>query len=349
MKDIKIYPGSSLMSAMKKLNKTAEKCLLVTNKENTLLGTLTDGDIRRAILKGANINEKFDDYYCKDPDVLIDGQFTKEEAGQIMSSRKHDLLPIVNSGGELVNYIIWEELVFNAKVKQKEKLSNPVVIMAGGKGTRLEPFTKVLPKPLIPIHDKTVLEHIIEKFFNNGCREFFITVNYKSKIIKAYFEELETDYSVNFVEEHEPLGTASSLQYLKGTITEPLLVTNCDVVVDIDYRDLIRIHNKYNHDITIVVSMKKYIIPYGTCVLDAKGHLQSLNEKPEYDFLINIGLYVINAELLKTIPEKQVYHITDLIADARENGGEIGVYPIDDDNWIDVGQWAEYQKAIEKL
>ena len=127
------------------------------------------------------------------------------------------------------------------------------------------------------------------------------------------------------------------------------MVTNCDIIIETDYFDLYEFHNKNNYDITLVASMKNYIIPYGTCELNSEGNLQYINEKPEYDFLVNTGLYVLNTDVLQLIPGNQLYHITHLIEDAQKNGKRIGVYPIDDEAWIDVGQWAEYQKTVNQL
>ena len=127
------------------------------------------------------------------------------------------------------------------------------------------------------------------------------------------------------------------------------MVSNCDIIIKADYPDLYKFHKKNNYDITLVASMKNYIIPYGTCELNSKGHLKSINEKPEYDFLVNTGLYIIESDVLQLIPNNKFYHITHLINDAMKNGKKIGVYPIDDEAWIDVGQWAEYQKVVGKL
>ncbi len=221
--------------------------------------------------------------------------------------------------------------------------------MAGGRGTRLEPFTKVLPKPLIPIHEKPVIEHIIERFTTVGISNFILTVNYKARIMKAFFEELQSDYSVDFIDEVEPLGTAGSLKFLGNRIDRPFIVTNCDIIVRGDYADIYDFHVKNKYDITLVASMKNFTLPYGTCELNGKGNLKIIHERPEYDFLINTGLYVVNPEVLKLIPENKQYHFTELIRDAKDQRKLIGVYPIDDESWIDVGQWAEYQKAVERL
>lgn len=349
MKNLIILPDITIKHALKKLSQTGEKCLVVADQNNTLLGTLSDGDLRKAILKGAGVGGSIVDIYQPKPTVLVRDKYKLEQAKELFIKYKFDLIPIVDEKGKVIDVLVWEEVFKNGEKKQRTYLDAPVVIMAGGKGTRLEPFTKVLPKPLVPIHEKPVIEHIIEKFTAVGVREFYLTVNYKSRILKAFFEELNPDYSVSFVEEPKPLGTAGSLEFLEGKFDKPFLVTNCDIIIDADYSDLYAFHRKKEYDITLVASIKNYIIPYGTCELNSDGHLNHIKEKPEYNFLVNTGLYILNQEVLELIPKGKVYHMNNLIEDAKNHGMKVGVYPINEDLWIDVGQWAEYKKAIEKL
>ena len=348
MKDITVKLDITIRQAMKALDKTAEKCLLVIDENNLLLGTLTDGDLRRSILAGAQFSEDISECYHKRPITLVEGHFKIEEAKQLLREKKLDIIPVIDDEGTLIEYLTWGSL--DDVQKPARSLQDvPVVIMAGGKGARLEPFTKVLPKPLVPIQEKPIIEHIIERFTDITCSEFYLSVNYKGRILKAYFEELQPDYNVTFVDENEPLGTAGSLQLLMGKFDKPFFVTNCDIIVKADCVSLYEFHQKGGYDITLVASTKEYIIPYGTCELNGDGHLSHINEKPHYDFLINTGLYVLNPNMLKLIPENKFYHITHLIEDAKNQGKKVGVFPIDDEAWIDVGQWAEYQKAVKQL
>jgi len=348
MKNITVQPSFTIRQAMKILDKTAEKCLLVIDENNKLLGTLTDGDLRRSILRGVNFSEDISNSYKNNPIVFVQNQYTSDEAKRILRDKKIDLIPIVDEEYKVVDYITWSNI--NGGKQNKKALDDvSVVIMAGGKGTRMEPFTKVLPKPLVPIHEKTIIEHIIERFTDMSCSDFHLTVNYKGKILKAYFEELKPDYSVSFVDENKPLGTAGSLQYLKGKFDKPFFVTNCDIIIKADYVNLYEFHQKGGYDITLVASAKEYIIPYGTCELNGDGHLSHINEKPKYDFLINTGLYILNPDVLSIIPKNKFYHITHMIEDLKNAGKTIGVFPIDDDAWIDIGQWAEYKKAVEQF
>ncbi|SVE17483.1 uncharacterized protein METZ01_LOCUS470337, partial [marine metagenome] len=211
MKDISIQFNITIRQAMKALDKTAEKCLLVVNENKKLLGTLTDGDLRRSILGGTNFSENISDSYNSKPTVLIKNKYSTEEAKQLLQDLKLDLIPVVDENHLVVDFITWFGL--GGESQPKKLLGDvPVVIMAGGRGTRLEPFTMVLPKPLVPVHEKPIIEHIIERFIALGCKEFYLTVNYKGRILKAYFEELQPNYSVSFIDETEPSGTAGSLK-----------------------------------------------------------------------------------------------------------------------------------------
>jgi len=349
MKEITVEPDITIRQAMKKLSQYGKKCLVIVDETNTLLGTLSDGDLRKAILDGSDMTNSIHNIFQSKPTVLIGGKYKHDEAKKLFTKNMFDLIPVVDDEGKLINVLHWETVLNNGKKMQKEELHVPVVIMAGGKGTRMEPFTKVLPKPLVPIHDKPIIEHIIERFTDIACSEFYLTVNYKGKILKAYFEELQPNYDVAFVDEKEPLGTAGSLQYLNGKFDKPFFVTNCDIIIKADCASLYEFHQKNNYDITLVASAKEYIIPYGTCELNGDGHLSHINEKPKYDFLINTGLYVLNPDVLNFIPKDTFYHITHLIEDLKNSGKKVGVFPVDDDDWIDIGQWVEYQKAIDKF
>lgn len=349
MKNMTILPDSNIKQAMKKLSKSGEKCLIVVDETNLILGTLSNGDLRKAILAGSGISDSIIGIYQSKPVVLVKGQYNLEEAKRLLLNNKFDLIPVLDRQGKVVDALVWDEIFTDTHKKVYKKLNVPVIIMAGGKGTRLEPFTKVLPKPLVPIHEKPVIEHIMDRFTDVGINRFIVTINYKARIMRAFFEELNPDFSVDVVEEKEPLGTAGCLNLLKSKFDEPIIVTNSDVIIKIDYKDLYEFHKDNKYDLTLVASMKNFSIPYGTCELNGEGNLNDINEKPEFDFLVNTGLYVLNPDLINLIPRNTLYHMTQLIKDSKKNGKRVGVYPIDDECWIDVGQWAEYQKAVELL
>tara|TARA_B100000315_G_C14580895_1_gene590417 strand:- start:1880 stop:2923 length:1044 start_codon:yes stop_codon:yes gene_type:complete len=337
----------SIRNALKAMHIAGKKCLIVAKDDKTLLGTLSDGDLRKEILKNTSLDQSIEGVYNANPTYFLKNKYTLTEAKDILINQRFDFIPIVNNKKIIIDVLYWEK-VFEIGDNKFDKLSCPVVIMAGGRGTRLDPFTKVLPKALIPVNEKTIIEHIIERFTDFGCDNFYLTVNYKSRILKAFFEELNPNYQVHFVEEDDPLGTAGSLRLLNGKFDQPFLVSNCDIIINID-TSLYEYHLKNGYDITVVASTKEYIIPYGTCELNDDGCLSHINEKPKYDFLINTGLYIINPDILTLIPKDKFYHITHLIEDAKINGKKVGVFPVDEEAWIDVGQWAEYEKAVKKI
>ena len=224
-----------------------------------------------------------------------------------------------------------------------------MVIMAGGKGTRLDPFTRILPKPLIPIGDKAIIDIIMDKFADQGIKEFYVSINTKAHMIKSYFKEVNTKYSISYIEEEEPLGTAGSLKFLEGRIKGSVLVSNCDIIVDCDYAEVVDFHRNNGYDVTIVGSYRHFTIPYGICEIEKNGLLKDLKEKPEYDFLVNTGMTVLGKKTLGLIPAGEKFHITDLITRVRENRGKVGVFPINEKSWIDVGHWEEYHKSVKLL
>ena len=347
-KNLLIKPSASIKKALRQLSKSGKRCLLVVDKKTKLLGTITDGDVRRVILKGKLLKDNINNIYEKNPIYLIRGKYSLSQTKDLFLKEGVDIIPIIDDSKKVVDLVIFTDL-FKKNNNQQKKFTKSLVIMAGGKGARLEPFTNVLPKPLVPINEKPVIEHIIEKFLENKVSNFIITLNYKSKILKAFFQEMKPKFNVSFIDEPKPLGTAGALSLLGGKIKKPFLVTNCDVIINVNTDDLLNFHVTNNNDLTLVASAKEYVIPYGTCKLTKKGYLQNILEKPKFDFLVSIGLYVINPNLIRLIPKNKTFNMIDLIQLAKRKKKQIGVYPIDDESWIDVGQWSEYRKAVDRL
>lgn len=347
--DLFIHKSVSIVEAMKQLDKTAKKILFVVDDDNLYLGTLTDGDIRRFIIKTGKLEGTAFDA-CNKNSYYVRTGYNKNEVLEEMKKKDFKYVPVLDDKGHIIEVLINEERDLGVKIKSLEKINIPVVIMAGGFGTRLEPFTKVLPKPLIPIHDKTVLEIIIEKFIEYGIDQIWLSVNYKAHIIKSYLTELNLPCNINYIQEDKPLGTIGSLYLLKGKLkSDQFILTNCDTIIDVDLIDLLRFHKNMNNDITIVSSAINYKIPYGVCRISSEGLLDDIEEKPNFNFLINTGMYVMNTQLIELIPEDTFFHATDLIKKAIQEGFKVGVYPISESSWIDIGQWSEYRKALKEL
>ncbi len=332
---------------MKQSDSSGSKILFVTDEKLNFIGSLSDGDIRRSILSDGLLNKAVKNVCNKKP-FTVDENYDLDAVKKLMLDMQLDCIPVIDSENKITELLFWNTVLGSDKKKEKkEKITSPVVIMAGGKGSRLAPFTNILPKPLIPIGNKTVLEIIIDKFADHSVEKFYLTVNYKSRIIKYYLEELMPDFNVEFVDEDKPLGTAGSLRLLKDKIKECFIVTNCDIIIDADYSELMKYHKAKNNDISMVVSLKHYKIPYGICNIENGDELKSISEKPEYSYFINTGMYVLKPEVLELIPENEFFHITDLMEAVQKNGGKVGTYPISEKSWIDTGEWDEYKKAIK--
>lgn len=338
----------TIKEAMRQMNSTGQKVLFIVDNDKKLLGSLTDGDIRRWILKEGSLNAKIENIYNKDP-LSVTEPYNVEHIKKLMLDSGIEWIPVLNLRGKVVNILLWKE-IFGGQAKAiGKKLSIPVVIMAGGQGTRLDPFTKILPKPLIPIGDKAIIEIIMDKFHYYGVNEFYLSVNHKAKMIKSYFEEMNTKYTIRYIEEERPLGTAGGLKFLQGKIKGSLMVSNCDIIIDCDYSEIVDFHNNNDYDLTMVGSFRHFAIPYGVCEIKKNGLLAKIIEKPEYDFLVSTGMCVLKEKILKLIPKNEKFHITDLIKSAQRDGCKIGVFPISEKLWIDVGQWEEYHKSLKLL
>lgn len=335
--------SKTVKESMKQMDKAGFKVLIVVDNTGVLKGVVSDGDIRRWILADKSLNEPIKYAMNQDPMVLTEG-YVREQCKEIMLKHLIEGIPIVDKNRKLVDLVLWGDCFSDERPAIDLKL--PVVIMAGGLGARLEPITKVLPKPLVPVGEKTIIEHIIDRFTSYGMNEFIVSVNYKADMIKAYFKGSENLYKVTFVEERDRLGTIGSLSLLKGKINTPFFITNCDILVDANYADIYNYHRTNECKLTIVSSMVHYAVPYGVLSIENGGVLKGINEKPELDFLVNTGLYLIEPDILDRIPDGQSMDANVFFAKLRSEGSKVGVYPISQKSWCDIGQWSEYQKTI---
>lgn len=347
-----ITKNKTIKEAMRLINLNQHKCLIVVDKNKKLIGTLSDGNIRRALLKNYTLDDKINYIYNNNPKFILKKNSSKEKLKSLFLKANFDIIPIIQDNRKVIDVTYWSK-VFNDERKinkKKEYLPNiSVVIMAGGEGTRMKPFTNVLPKPLIPINDKPVIKHIMDKFKIQGISNFIFTINHKAEIIKAYFKELKSKNKIKFINEKTPLGTAGSLKALQNKIINSFFVINCDTIVNIDYTDLYNFHEKNKNMITIIASAKEHIVPYGVCNLSATGRLKNIEEKPKFNFLASAGIYVVHPSVLKLIPKNKKFDFPELIIAAKRKKIKIGVFPIDDNSWSDIGQWSEYKKTLNLL
>lgn len=344
--NLKIKKEVNIREAMKKLDMGAKGILFIVSNEDKLIGTVTDGDFRRWILKNGSMEETVEKVMNNNPVYLMEGDLNS--ADEVMLKKSITAIPIVNLNKNILDVKFLNRNVFIEK-KVKSLQDIPVVIMAGGLGTRLYPYTKILPKPLIPIGDTPIIERIIDKFYSYGGKDFYLTVNYKKNMIKSYFNELDKDYLINYVEEDKPLGTGGSLSLLKGKIDKTFFVSNCDILIEADYESILKHHREKGYKVTVVSSTKNFQIPYGVFKLNENGNIDEIIEKPVYTFLINTGMYVIEPEVLNDIPEGKFYNLPDIVEEYMKNGVPVGVYPISEESWMDMGQISEMKEMIEKI
>ena len=346
LSSVKVSPSISIKSVLKKLDLTGAKYLLVVSAKNKLLGTISDGDIRRALLKSINLDSKITNLFNKSPTYIDSENINHSKIKKNLKKLQISYLPILDRDFKLVDIYLEND---SKSIKRKKHLKNcRGIIMAGGFGSRMKPFTNLLPKPLIPINGAPIIDHIIDSFASSGIRNILISVFYKASIIKAYLSESDHSNSIEFLEEEKPLGTAGSLGLIQSKNNEVFVISNCDLIIDLDISALIDFHKKNNFMMTIVTSVHNFQIPYGSCTVDENGCLDEIDEKPSYHHLINTGFYVINGGVLGHIPKSKKVDMDELIKTLQDKKIRIGIYPVAEEKWIDVGQWKEYNKALSK-
>lgn len=313
---------------------------IVIDEDEKLIGCVTDGDVRRAILAGKSLDSSVRDVMNTAPKYL--SAMDADQAPDLMRTHALKQVPLVDSERRVVGLRTWKEIL---GIKREPK-STPVLLMAGGKGTRLAPLTKIIPKPLVPLGEKTIIEVVMDRFVNQGYHNFVISLNYKAEMIRSYFDEA-SKYNVRFITESEYLGTAGCLIFTKDILTETFILTNCDVLAEIDYEQLVETHKNAGAAITMVGVMKNWKLPYGVISLK-EGNFCEVQEKPQLDFLVNGGIYVIEPDLINILKNAEPLSMPDLIRRAKDEGMTVAVFPISTE-WHDIGEIEEYRKVFSKF
>jgi dTDP-glucose pyrophosphorylase/predicted transcriptional regulator len=352
MREIDFYKiplFTSIRNAVKQMDEGGIGFIACVDENDNVIGIISDGDFRRAVLSGVClessvqeiINRKF---------IHAPVNFKERDIEDIFQNGTVQQIPILDDG-KLVD-IITEESFYYKKggiENKRSEIALPVVIMAGGKGKRLDPFTRILPKPLIPIGEKPIIEIIMDEYAKYGMRRFYISINHKGKMVKAFFADYNISYTIEYINESKPLGTAGALRFLENKISTPFFVTNCDVIIRADYPLIYKYHMENQYAITLIGSMQYHIIPYGVCEIENGGLLRKIVEKPSNNFLVNTGMYLLNPEVISLIPENEPLDMTDLINKMQKLDMPIGLFPISSDSWVDIGQWEEYKKAVRRI
>lgn len=327
----------NIKEALDKINQNSKRILFVVDKSDRLVGTITDGDIRRALLEGKNLQTNINEIVFKNPKFVYKDKIY--EAKKIFQDQKFDVIPILNSNNQVIDYLD------RKSYKIKKLISNKVLIMAGGKGTRLLPLTRVIPKPLVPFKNETIIENIMGQFLKYGFDEFVLSVNYKKDMIKNYFKPFK--YKIDYIEETEFLGTAGSIAFMKDYVdNKPFIVSNCDILLDVDYSEALEKHIQDKIDITIFAATEEIDISYGIIKSDANNNFLGIEEKPSKKYLVNTGIYILNPQITELIEKNEKIDMPELINRAKERGMSIKVFE-SKNSMIDIGQWKNYKKFIE--
>lgn len=338
----------TIVDAMAKIDVNAKGILFIEDNAGALSGCITDGDIRRWILRAGDIKDNVCRAMTTSPKYLYQEERFKAE--NTMKSEVITALPILDREKRIIDIILLDEISRHKTEKKKKDLSGaPVVIMAGGKGTRLYPYTRILPKPLIPIGETPIVERIINCFTEYGISKYYLTVNYKKNIIKSYFADIAPAYEINYVEEPKPLGTCGSIKLIDKRFSRPLFVTNCDALIAADYGDIYEYHSKSGNSITMVSALKNIAVPYGVIHSGDNGEVLHIEEKPKLSYFINTGMYVINPGTIDKIPKDMTFHMTDLVEAVMADGEKVGMYPVSEDSFLDMGEISEMKRMEEKL
>lgn len=338
-REILIDPGTSVIEAMKVIDATAMQLAIVVGKNNLLLGTITDGDIRRSILKGQSLHLSAIDIMHSNPTVALASE-SRDNIFKIMKHKSLRHIPLIDAAGLVVGLVTFQDIVESGI----EKRNNTVVLMAGGLGTRLKHLTADIPKPMLKVGDKPILETILDNFIEHGFSRFLISVNYKSELIESYFGDgSRWDVQIDYLKEDKKLGTAGALSLMSEKPASPVLVMNGDVLTKVNFQQLLAFHTEHKAAATMCVREYDYQVPFGVVKLD-QHRILSIEEKPVQRFFVNAGIYVLESEVLKMIPHDTHLDMPSLFELLIVKEMETAVFPIRE-YWLDIGRIDDFERA----
>lgn len=338
--ELLIKSSDTISNAINKLKTSFLRTLIIIENKK-VIGVFTEGDFRKVVLKGLDINKPVKNFINKGYKFLNENYDKKKVINILKKNEKIHVLPVLNKDKILLD-IVTRNDIFKKKYTKINNTS--VVIMAGGKGTRMQPFTQILPKPLLPLGNKTLLDKLVQQFSSAGFNSFFITLNSKKNIIKSYIKDNLKKFKIKTIVENEYLGTIGSLRLIDKNLSNFFFVTNCDILVDANFEDIMEQHIRSKSDLTIISSFKSFQIPYGVFRISKSGNLLNFKEKPSFNHLVNCGVYLMNKKLIKYIPKNKACDIDELLKILIKNKKKIKIYPIPGYAWQDFGAWKEYFK-----
>lgn len=329
-----------LVNAMQAIDANASGILFLVDEDDRLVGCITDGDIRRFLLAGGKLTDSVDQAANHSPLIA----HSIDEAKQLYHKKNYVVIPVVDENNCIID-------LYNGigNEKRKGKIDLPVVINAGGKGTRLDPYTRVLPKPLIPVGELPIIELIMQEYQSYQCNNFHIIVNYKKELMKAYFNDCDNHYKIDWYDETKPLGTGGGLSLLKGKIHETFFFANCDALLTANYERMVEFHKENHNVITIICAYKSVSIPYGVIEMGVNGSIEGMKEKPVLSFLTNTGIYIVEPEVIDEIQDDECIGFPDIVDRVMKKGMRVAVFPVSENEWMDMGQISELEKMRIKL
>lgn len=332
-----LQPNALIKDAIEVLSEASLRIVLIVDENLILLGTVTDGDIRRGLLKGLTLDDPISEVVNHKP-IAVPRNFPKEEVLKIMSANKVFQVPVFGEDQRLVDLLLWEELSTPAA------RDNTMVIMAGGKGSRLLPKTEKIPKPMLRLGEKPMLEHIIERAKEEGFSSFVLAIHHLGEVIEEYFGDgKKLGVNISYVKEKTPLGTAGALSLIEPKPSKPIIITNGDVLTDIKYGEILDFHNYSNGLATMAVHMREWQNPYG--VVNTEGiEITSYEEKPITRTLINAGVYVVDPSVLELLSGATSCDMPQLFELAREKGMKTIAF-FAHESWMDIGTHQDFESA----
>lgn len=339
-----ISPELSVQEAITILVDGGKKVVFIVAQNMKLLGIMTNGDMRKFLLTGQPLTAPVRKAMNPTPKVFT-------SAAEIEAQKRKQpyiVYPIVNREGLLIDAVYAESE--NPVYPVSDELNGvPLVIMAGGMGTRLYPYTKILPKAILPIGQYSITERIIQSFQKCGCNQVYMVLNHKASVIKAYMSEIDTGCEIHYVKEETFSGTAGGLYLLKEHLNSTFILSNCDILIDDDLGCAYKTHKAQKNQITYICSMMNQTIPYGVIETSEDGQIRKISEKPQFSFLVNTGVYILEPEVLDEISPGESIHITDLTERCVKKGMRAGVFPVSERSWLDMGQIEEMKQMIQRL
>lgn len=338
-KEYLIKEGSSIKDALKQLNTLASDAILfIVTESNKLIGSLTDGDVRRGLLNGLSMNHQVDDFLQPKPKFIEHENYKLSDILELRD-KKITIIPVLNSAHEVIDVVNFKYF--------KSYLPIEAVIMAGGKGSRLMPLTEKTPKPLLKVGNKEIVSYNFDWLYKYGINKQHITVNYLGDQIRNFCNEYKSNIEFNVVEESNFMGTAGSLSLINDFSKDYILLMNSDLLTNVDYEDLFNTFIKQNSDMIVASIAHLVDLPYA--IFQTKNEqIMSFEEKPTYTYYANAGIYLFKKKLLKFIPKDKVYNATDFMQDVRDAGYKLTHFPIND-YWLDIGKYKDFDKAQEDV